>query len=107
MTPSRFVILLGFVCVCAVASVAEAKKPEDVFAGRILISDKRFPTQSKSVGAYISAAGLVVFFIGLAYAFIRKEKAANNPWGPGATTLEWTLSSPPPFHQFEMLPRIK
>ena len=27
--------------------------------------------------------------------------------GEGATTLEWTLSSPPPFHQFEQLPRIK
>ena len=26
---------------------------------------------------------------------------------PGATTLEWTLSSPPPFHQFDVLPRIK
>jgi cytochrome c oxidase subunit 1 len=25
----------------------------------------------------------------------------------GATTLEWTLPSPPPFHSFEMLPRIK
>ena len=25
----------------------------------------------------------------------------------GATTLEWTLSSPPPFHSFEELPRIK
>lgn len=60
-----------------------------------------------SMGAYISMCGLVVFFIGLAYAFMRKEKAANNPWGPGATTLEWTLTSPPPFHQFSVLPRIK
>jgi cytochrome c oxidase subunit 1 len=59
-----------------------------------------------SVGSYISATGLIVFFVGLGYAFIRKEKTADNPWGPGATTLEWTLSSPPPFHQFEMLPRI-
>jgi cytochrome c oxidase subunit 1 len=25
----------------------------------------------------------------------------------GATTLEWTLSSPPPFHQFNELPRIQ
>jgi cytochrome c oxidase subunit 1 len=25
----------------------------------------------------------------------------------GATTLEWTLSSPPPFHQFNTLPLIK
>jgi cytochrome c oxidase subunit 1 len=60
-----------------------------------------------SIGSYISALGLLVFFIGLAHAFIRKQKAADNPWGAGATTLEWTLSSPPPFHQFNELPRIK
>jgi len=60
-----------------------------------------------SIGAYISAAGLVVFFIGLAYAFARKEQAEDNPWGEGATTLEWTLPSPPPFHQFEVLPRVR
>jgi cytochrome c oxidase subunit 1 len=60
-----------------------------------------------SLGSYISAIGLLVFFFGVAHAFWRKEKAANNPWGAGATTLEWTLSSPPPFHQFGTLPRIK
>jgi cytochrome c oxidase subunit 1 len=60
-----------------------------------------------SIGAYISAAGLMIFFVGLIVAFTKKEKAANNPWGPGATTLEWTLTSPPPFHQFSVLPRIK
>jgi cytochrome c oxidase subunit I len=38
---------------------------------------------------------------------VRKEQAAANPWGAGATTLEWTLSSPPPFHQFEVLPRVQ
>jgi hypothetical protein len=27
--------------------------------------------------------------------------------GPGATSLEWTLPSSPPFHQFEVLPRVK
>ena len=63
--------------------------------------------QIASVGSYISAVGLIVFFVGMAYAFFRKEEAADNPWGPGATTLEWTLSSPPPFHQFEVLPRIE
>jgi cytochrome c oxidase subunit 1 len=43
----------------------------------------------------------------MALAFVRKERAAANPWGPGATTLEWTLSSPPPFHQYETLPLIR
>ncbi len=57
-------------------------------------------------GAHIFAAGLVVFIAGVIYALVRKEKAAGNPWGEGATTLEWTLPSPPPFHQFETLPRI-
>ncbi len=61
-----------------------------------------------SWGSYLSALGVLVFLFGVFQAiFVRKEKAANNPWGPGATTLEWTLTSPPPFHQFEVLPRIK
>lgn len=60
-----------------------------------------------SYGSYISGVGALVFFFGVAHAFIRKERAADNPWGAGATTLEWTLPSPPPFHQFEKLPLIK
>ena len=60
-----------------------------------------------SVGSYISGFGVLIFLFGIFLAFQRKEKAAGNPWGEGATTLEWTLSSPPPFHQFEQLPRIK
>ena len=60
-----------------------------------------------SVGAYLSAAGLIVFFAGFAYAFVRKSRAAGNPWGAGATTLEWTLPSPPRFHEFEVLPRVQ
>jgi cytochrome c oxidase subunit 1 len=38
--------------------------------------------------------------------FTSKEKLADNYWGEGATTLEWTVSSPPPHHTFEELPRI-
>jgi cytochrome c oxidase subunit I len=60
-----------------------------------------------SWGSYISGVGVLIFLFGLAEAFLKKRHAANNPWGPGATTLEWTLSSPPPYHQFEVLPRIR
>jgi cytochrome c oxidase subunit 1 len=60
-----------------------------------------------SIGSYIALAGLAIFYLGVIEAFARKRKAADNPWGEGATTLEWTLSSPPPYHQFETLPRIK
>jgi cytochrome c oxidase subunit 1 len=59
-----------------------------------------------SMGSYMSALGVGVFVVCITMAFLKKEKAGNNPWGPGATTLEWTLSSPPPFHQFNDLPRI-
>jgi len=70
----------------------------DAFAGWNLVS---------SIGSYISAFGVLIFLYGMVDAFVRKQKAADNPWGAGATTLEWTLSSPPPFHQFETLPRIQ
>ncbi len=60
-----------------------------------------------SMGMYFTILGLVTFFIGIIHSFVRKEKAGNNPWGKGADTLEWTLSSPPPFHQFNVLPKIK
>jgi cytochrome c oxidase subunit 1 len=60
-----------------------------------------------SLGSYVFIAGLVVFFFAIYRAFAEKVKAGDNPWGVGATTLEWTLPSPPPFHQFEVLPRIR
>ena len=40
------------------------------------------------------------------HASSRGSKVGANPWGEGATTLEWTLSSPPPFHTYEELPVI-
>ncbi|MFO1172645.1 MAG: cytochrome c oxidase subunit I [Hyphomicrobiaceae bacterium] len=59
-----------------------------------------------SIGSYISVVGVAVFLLCIAMAFARKQKAGDNPWGVGATTLEWTLPSPPAFHSFEKLPRI-
>ena len=70
----------------------------DAFAGWNYIS---------SIGSYISIIGLAVFLLNLLYAFMKKKKAEPNPWGEGATTLEWTVSSPPPFHTFEELPKVK
>src|SRR5437667_2267866 len=60
-----------------------------------------------SIGSYISGFGMLIFLFGVIQAFVRKEKAADNPWGAGATTLEWTLPSPPPFHQYDELPLIR
>ncbi|MFN3523872.1 MAG: cytochrome c oxidase subunit I [Phenylobacterium sp.] len=60
-----------------------------------------------SVGYAITAVGVGVFLLVLLEAAIMRRKAEANPWGEGATTLEWTLSSPPPFHQFNELPVVK
>jgi cytochrome c oxidase subunit I len=60
-----------------------------------------------SYGYAIMAVGMLIFFVNLIVSFAGKKKAEDNYWGEGATTLEWTLSSPPPFHQFETLPVIK
>ena len=59
-----------------------------------------------SIGAFIAGAGTLIFVYLLYEAFAAKRLAGDNPWGPGATTLEWTLPSPPPFHTFETPPHI-
>ena len=60
-----------------------------------------------SLGSYISFAGLLIFFYVFFEALGARRVAPGNPWGEAATTLEWTLPSPPPFHQFNTLPVIK
>ncbi len=59
-----------------------------------------------TMGYMIMAASMIVFFANLFMSLRSGKPAGDNPWGEGATTLEWTLSSPPPFHQFETLPII-
>ena len=60
-----------------------------------------------SIGAYIAIAGTVLFmYIAIRTLFAGKPVEANY-WGEGATTLEWSLSSPPPFHQHLVLPDVK
>ncbi|HRK18253.1 MAG TPA: cytochrome c oxidase subunit I [Hyphomicrobiaceae bacterium] len=63
-----------------------------------------------SYGSYLTALATLLFFVSMFHAyFIARRKAAADPWGIPAhlQTLEWTLPSPPPFHQFETLPVIK
>jgi cytochrome c oxidase subunit 1 len=60
-----------------------------------------------TVGYAIMAVGMLFFFINVIWSLIAGRRVEGNYWGEGATTLEWTLSSPPPFHQFETLPTIK
>jgi len=63
--------------------------------------------QVSSIGYAITIVGVLVFLVMLLEAAIRRRPGVANPWGEGATTLEWTLSSPPPQHQFNELPVVK
>ena len=60
-----------------------------------------------TVGYMIMAFSMIFFFINVFYTLFAGKKVGANYWGEGATTLEWSLSSPPPFHQFSELPVIE
>jgi cytochrome c oxidase subunit 1 len=70
----------------------------DAFAGWNMVS---------SIGAFISFASTLFFVFIFFHTLLRGQRVPANPWGQGATTLEWTLSSPPPFHTYEELPQLK
>jgi cytochrome c oxidase subunit 1 len=70
----------------------------DAFAGWNYVS---------SIGSYISFASLVLFIYIVIKTLASKSTVPANQWGEGATTLEWQVASPPPFHTFEELPRIR
>ena len=60
-----------------------------------------------SIGAFVTAGSTIFFLIVMWYSMVAGRRAEANYWGEGATTLEWTVSSPPPFHSFHHLPEIK
>ena len=60
-----------------------------------------------SVGSFIGAFGAIIFLVVIFEAFARQRKTVNNPWGRGGSTLEWSVSSPPAFHTFNDLPKIR
>jgi len=69
----------------------------DAFAGWNYVS---------SIGSYISYGDMILFIFIIFHTLKFGKKIGNNPWGEGANTLEWTVSSPPPFHSYEVIPRV-
>jgi cytochrome c oxidase subunit 1 len=70
----------------------------DAFAGWNMVA---------SIGSFIGAFGALLFLYVIAEAFYAKRRTADNPYGEGATTLEWQVASPPPYHTFDELPKVK
>lgn len=57
-----------------------------------------------TVGSWILVSGILVMFFNLYNGLRKGKKAPDNPWG--GTTLEWTISSPPPLENFKDIPTV-
>lgn len=70
----------------------------DAFAGWNMVS---------SIGSTISIIAAFFFIYIAIYTIFYGKKCPANPWGQGATTLEWSLESPPPYHCFQEPPKME
>lgn len=59
-----------------------------------------------SIGALLMAVGAVTLLINIIVTSIKNEKVVADPWGDGRT-IEWAISSPPPFYNFKQIPLIR
>ena len=58
-----------------------------------------------TIGAFILAAGVVLTAANVVWSLRRGQRAAPDPWkGNG---LEWFTTSPPPPHNFDVIPRVR
>jgi cytochrome c oxidase subunit I len=57
-----------------------------------------------SHAAYLLGAAQLIFVLNFFWSLARGTRAAANPWEVG--TLEWTVASPPPHHNFDQIPIV-
>jgi len=57
-----------------------------------------------SIGSFVFAIGVLLFFINVAKSWKGGAIAGANPWD--APTLEWSVSSPPPPYNFAIIPTV-
>jgi cytochrome c oxidase subunit 1 len=58
-----------------------------------------------TIGAFILAVGILMFLIDMVRSYRKGVPAGNDPWN--ARTLEWSIPSPPPVHNFDRTPIVK
>lgn len=73
---------------------------------RVPIYDPQFQTLNvvASIGSFILALSTLLFFANVFYSLTKGKKAGSDPWG--ARTLEWMISSPPPYYNFKKIPIV-
>jgi len=58
-----------------------------------------------TLGAYLFAIGVALTFVNVFLSLRRGRAAGPNPWN--ASTLEWSVSSPPPPYNFAVIPIVQ
>jgi cytochrome c oxidase subunit 1 len=57
-----------------------------------------------SIASFVLAASTLIFLYAMFSSLTRGKKAPPNPWN--ARTLEWQISSPPPYYNFKQIPAV-
>jgi cytochrome c oxidase subunit 1 len=60
-----------------------------------------------SMGSYLSFSATLFFIFIIFHTLKFGKKCGNDPWNDVSGTLEWTVTSPPPFHSYDKIPVIK
>ena len=60
--------------------------------------------QLESLGAVVIVVSVLLFVINIAVSAKKRVPAGNDPWD--GRTLEWTITSPPPEHNFDVIPEV-
>jgi cytochrome c oxidase subunit 1 len=55
-------------------------------------------------GAYLLGLGIFTYFAVLVWSLFKGQKCGNDPWD--GRTLEWSIPSPPPEHNFDSIPSV-
>jgi len=60
--------------------------------------------KATTYAAFALGVSQFIFVWNFIYSMFRGKKAGDNPWNVG--TLEWTVPSPPPHHNFDVIPTV-
>jgi len=69
-----------------------------------LLNSFTLVNQFVSISSFVLAASTLVLLYNMASSLIAGKKAPPNPWN--ARTLEWQISSPPPYYNFKKIPAV-
>jgi cytochrome c oxidase subunit 1 len=97
-----FITFIGVNCIFMpmhIMGIAGAPRRYSSHAGLAYLGDSFMSlTKFISIAAFVTIAAQLLFVANLVWSWFKGPKAGENPWE--ATSLEWTVPSPPPHDNF-------